>query len=56
MDSSRETDRVECISEGHLEFIRSFVAREDLRSQQAIDRFLAARLRAKVAAMPVALK
>lgn len=45
MDSSRESDRLECISEAHAEFMRSIIERGNLRSQQAIERFLAAKLR-----------
>ena len=47
MDTSRESDRAEIISEAHAEFMRALIERGNLRSQQAIDRFLAARLKAK---------
>jgi hypothetical protein len=46
MDTSRESDRAEIISEAHAEFMRSIIERENQRSQQAIDRFLKPKLRA----------
>jgi hypothetical protein len=44
-DTSRESDRVECISEGHLEFMREYVRWEEERSKQAIDNFMVWKLR-----------
>lgn len=55
-DSSREDDRTECLAESHAQFMRDLIERGNLHSQQAIDRFLAARLKAKAASTPVALK
>jgi hypothetical protein len=56
MDTSREDDRTEYLAESHAQFMRDLIERGNLRSQQAIDRFLAARLKAKAASTPVVLK
>jgi hypothetical protein len=47
MDTSRESDRAEIISEAHAEFMRSLIERGNERSRQAIERFLTARLKQK---------
>jgi hypothetical protein len=39
MDSTRENDILEIISEAHLEFMRAYIFREEQRSRQAIQRF-----------------
>jgi hypothetical protein len=44
MDSSRESDRAEIISEAHAEFMRALIERGNERSRQSIERFLAAKL------------
>src|ERR1700730_4525653 len=44
MDSSRDTDRAECISEGHLQFMREYIRREEETGKGTLDRFLAGRL------------
>lgn len=44
MDSSRDTDIAECISEGHLQFMRDFIRREEEAAKATLDRFLAGRL------------
>jgi hypothetical protein len=44
-DSSRE-DVPECISESHLSFMRSYIARENKTSEAAVARFLALRQKA----------
>jgi hypothetical protein len=46
-DTTRERETVECISEGHLEFMREFVRRDEERSKATLDRFLRERLRLK---------
>jgi hypothetical protein len=38
--SNRENDRVECISEAHLQYMRDYISRENERSKQAAERFL----------------
>jgi hypothetical protein len=43
-DTSRENDRVECISESHLQFIRAFIMHEEKVAKATLDRFLAAKL------------
>ena len=40
MDTTRENDRVECISEAHLQYMRDFISRENERSKQAAERLL----------------
>jgi hypothetical protein len=45
MDSTRENDRIECISEGHLQFMREYVLYEEERSKATLDRFLTGKLR-----------
>jgi hypothetical protein len=43
-NSQTDTDRVECISEGHLQFMREFIRKEEEICKAALDRFLAARM------------
>ena len=45
METSRENDRVECILEGHLHFMREYVRKENESAQKTLDRFLKERLR-----------
>jgi hypothetical protein len=44
-DTSRESDRVECISEGHLQFMRDFIARDEAVCKATLERFLAGKLK-----------
>ena len=39
-----DNGRAECISEGHLQFMREFVRRDEERNKATLDRFLAGRL------------
>jgi len=43
-NSQTDTDRVECISEGHLQFMREFIRKEEEICKAALDRFVAARM------------
>jgi hypothetical protein len=45
IDTSGENDRTECILEGHLQFMRDFVGRDEARNKATLNRFLASRLR-----------
>jgi hypothetical protein len=40
MESSRDSDRAECISEGHLQFMREYIRHEEAIRQVTLDRFL----------------
>jgi hypothetical protein len=44
MDTSRD-DIAECISDGHLQFMKDFILRDELKNKATLDRFLAARLK-----------
>ena|ERR1700722_5267493 len=43
MDSSRNTDIAECISEGHLQFMREYIRRENDRSEATVERWYLSR-------------
>ena len=48
INTSGHNDRTECILEGHLQFMRDFVARDEARNKATVDRFLAGKLSQKV--------
>lgn len=50
MDTSKENDSLECISEAHLQYMRDYIFRENQRSKQAAERFL--KLKGVVASEP----
>jgi|HubBroStandDraft_4_1064222.scaffolds.fasta_scaffold2432236_1 hypothetical protein len=46
MESSRDDERAERISESHLQFMRDYVARDEVICKAALERFLQQRLNA----------
>ena len=45
MESTRDNEQAECISESHLQFMRDYVAREEAMCKAALERFLAGKFR-----------
>jgi hypothetical protein len=50
-----DNGRTECILEGHLQFMRDYVARDEARNKVTVERFLARRLdqQGKACSVPV---
>jgi hypothetical protein len=44
VNTTTTDDRTECILEGHLQFMRDYVARDEARNKATVDRFLQHRL------------
>jgi hypothetical protein len=51
-----EGERLECISEGHLQFMRGYIRREEASANATLDRFLARKLKGEVRRSPAASK
>jgi hypothetical protein len=43
--TDRDNDRVECISEGHLQFMREYIRYEEETAKATLDRFLRERFK-----------
>ena len=50
MDTSRETDREEILSEAHAQFMREHIRRGDETARKAVERFLSQKLKRQAAA------
>jgi hypothetical protein len=44
INTSKDNDRLECISEAHLQFMREYIRREEVASKKTLDLFLAGKL------------
>jgi hypothetical protein len=44
-NTSEDNDRLECISESHLQYMREYIRWEELSSKKTLDLFLAGKLR-----------
>jgi hypothetical protein len=44
-NASKDKDRLECISEAHLQYMREFISWEEAASKKTLDLFLAGKLR-----------
>jgi hypothetical protein len=45
INTSKDNDRLECISEAHLQYMREYIRWEEATSKKTLDLFLAGRLR-----------